>query len=131
VAIAAMVVMFVQDVIERPVSYTSGPADFKALRKKLIAQLDAAPGKQLVLVRYSPEHNPYMDFVVNGADFEEAHTLWARAMGAEADRSLIEYFHDRRIWSMDGDDTVPKLKCLSNCSDTVPATLSEATRWMQ
>ena len=61
-----------QDVIERPVSYTSGPASFKALRKSLIAQLEAAPGKQLVLVHYSAEHNPYMDFVVNGADFEQA-----------------------------------------------------------
>src|SRR3984957_15058610 len=33
VAMAAMVVLFVQDVIERPPSYTSGPASFKALRK--------------------------------------------------------------------------------------------------
>jgi hypothetical protein len=128
VAMLALVVLFVKDVIERPPSYTSGPADFKALRRNLIAQLDAAPGKQLVLVRYSPAHNPYMDFVVNGADFENAHILWARAMGAEADRGVIDYFHDRRIWTMEGDDPHPLLKCMSNCADTAPATLSQATR---
>jgi len=129
VAIGMLVVSFVQDVIERPISYTSGPAPFKALRRRLIAQLDAAPGKQLVLVRYSAEHNPYMDFVVNGADFEQAHILWARAMGAKADRSVIDYFHDRRIWTMDGDDDNPQLKCLTKCSDVNPAALSQTTSY--
>ena len=129
VAVSALVVLFVQDVIERPASYTSGPASFKALRKSLIAQLDAAPGKQLVLVRYSAEHNPYMDFVVNGADFDQERILWARAMGADADRSVMDYFHDRRIWSLDGDATDPQLKCQVNCANyhvkataTVPMT---------
>ena len=124
VAVSAMVLLFVQDVIQRPPSYTSGPADFKALRKKMIAQLDAAPGKQLVLVRYSADHNPYMDFVVNGADFEQARILWARAMGAEADRSVIDYFHDRRIWTLDGDDPNPQLKCQVHCAHGDPVTLS-------
>ncbi len=126
VAMAAMVVIFIQHVIQRPVSYTSGPAEFKALRRSLIAQLNAAPGKQLVLVHYSALHNPYMDFVVNGADFDQARILWARAMGAEADRSVIDYFHDRRIWSLEGDDPHPQLKCQVNCAGIVPATLSRA-----
>lgn len=129
VAMSAMVLLFVQDVIQRPLSYTSGPAAFKSLRRSLIAQLDAAPGKQLVLVRYSAEHNPYMDFVVNGADFDEERILWARAMGAEADRSLIDYFHDRRIWLLDGDDPTPQLKCQLHCANAGPAlssTLIEA-----
>jgi len=129
VAISAMLLLFVQNVIQRPPSYTSGPAAFKALRKNLIAQLDAAPGKQLVLVRYSAEHNPYMDFVVNGADFEQERILWARAMGAKADRSVIDYFHDRRIWVLDGDDLTPQLKCQVNCAAVDPATRSDATNY--
>ncbi len=127
VAMAAMVAIFIQNVIQRPVSYTSGPAEFKALRRSLIAQLNAAPGKQLVLVHYSALHNPYMDFVVNGADFDQARILWARAMGAEADRSVIDYFPDRRIWSLEGDDPHPQLKCQVHCAGLVPATLSHAT----
>jgi len=127
VAILAMGLLFLQDVIQRPFSYTSGPAPFKALRKSLLAQLDAAPGKQLVMVRYSAEHSPHMDFVVNGADFDHARILWARAMGAEADRSLIDYFRDRRIWTMDGDDPHPQLKCQVNCADVGPAALSHVT----
>ena len=135
VAILAMVLLFVQNVIERPPSYTSGPADFKALRKNLIEQLDAAPGKHLVLVRYSAEHNPYMDFVVNGADFEQERILWARAMGAEADRSVIDYFHDRRIWVLEGDDPHPQLKCQVRCADVgraaLPHAMNQPTNYMQ
>jgi len=116
VAILAMVLLFAQDVIQRPFSYTSGPAPFKELRKRLLAQLDAAPGKQLVLVHYSAEHSPHMDFVVNGADFEQARILWARAMGGEADRDLIDHFHDRQIWTLEGDDPHPQLKCEWNCA---------------
>ena len=127
VTMAAMVLIFIQNVIQRPPSYTSGPASFKALRRSLLAQLDAAPGKQLVLVHYSAAHNPYMDFVVNGADFEQERILWARSMGAEADRSVIDYFHDRRIWVLEGDDPTPQLKCQVNCADVGPAALSQAT----
>ena len=116
VALLAMVLLFVQNVIQKPASYSSGPPAFKALRKRLIAQLDVAPGKQLVLVRYSPEHNPYMDFVVNGAEFEQERILWARAMGADADRSVVDYFHDRRIWILDGDEANPQLQCELNCA---------------
>jgi len=48
-------------------------------------------------------------------------------MGAEADRRLIDYFHDRRVWVLDGDDPHPQLKCQVNCADVGPAALSHVT----
>ncbi len=72
-----------------------------------------------------------MDFVVNGADFEQAHILWARAMGPEADRAVFDYFHDRRIWTLDGDDADPQLKCLTKCAELGPAALSQTTNYTQ
>jgi len=126
VAMFAVVLLFIQGVIQRPPSYTSGPASFKTLRRSLIAQLEADPGKDLVLVHYTPNHNPYMDFVVNGADFDEASILWARSMGTDADRSLIDYFPDRRIWRLEGDDPKPRLKCLVRCTNAAAPTLSQS-----
>jgi hypothetical protein len=75
-------------------------------------------GKNLVLVHYSPTRNVDMNFVDNGADFEERRILWARSMDAESDRKLIGYFHDRKIWLLEMDESVPQLRCLAACNLT-------------
>ena len=46
-------------------------------------------------------------------------------MGPEADRAVFDYFHDRRIWTLDGDDADPQLKCLTKCAELGPAALSQ------
>jgi len=121
VAVLAIPLLFVTALIQKPEGYTTGDASFKALRKSLIAQLAAEPGKQLVLVHYAPSHNPYMDFVVNGAGLDDERILWARAMGDPTDEELMERFHDRHIWTMEGDAIVPELKCMSGCTQTAHA----------
>jgi hypothetical protein len=59
-----------------------------------------------------------MDFVVNGAGFDEERILWARSMDTDANRKLIDYFHDRHIWVLDGDEDFPQLKRLPENADT-------------
>jgi hypothetical protein len=111
----AVVMFFVRDVIERPRQYPSGDGPFKARRAAWIAQLKAEAGKHIVLVRYSPSHDPNIEYVANGADFDQARILWARSMGVEADRKFIDYFHDRQIWLLEGDAPPAQLPCIAHC----------------
>jgi hypothetical protein len=119
VAMLAVIMYFARDLIERPRQYPSGEAQFKSLRAGWIAQLKAEPGQHMVLVRYTSSHDPNTEYVANGADFDEERILWARSMGAEADRKLIEYFHDRQIWLLEGDAPTARLVCIAHCGNYV------------
>ena len=76
-------------------------ASFGWLRAKLRQQLEKTEGRHLVLVRYDPKHDYHQEWVYNGADFDEERVLWARSMGPESDRELVERFKGRRAWYLD------------------------------
>lgn len=61
-------------------------------------KLEALPGKHLVMVRYSDDHNIHDDWVFNAADIDSSKVVWAREISPEQDAKLLEYFHDRKIW---------------------------------
>jgi len=82
-------------------------------RQKLISELETRPGLHLVLVRYGPKHDPFREYVYNAADIDHARIVWARDMGPEQDRALLEYFHDRQIWTLDADAQPLKLERLN------------------
>jgi hypothetical protein len=71
-------------------------------------KLKALPGKHLVLVRYSDDHNIHDDWVYNGAEIDSAKVIWAREISAEQDLKLLDYFRDRKIWLVtpDTDNTL-------------------------
>jgi hypothetical protein len=52
----------------------------------------------LVIVRYDGQHDPNNEWVYNGADLADAPVLWARDMGPERNRELLNYFKDRKVW---------------------------------
>lgn len=62
------------------------------------AQLQAQPGKHLVVVRYVEPHEVSAEWVYNVADFDDAPVLWARDLGSESNRRLIETYGDRQPW---------------------------------
>jgi hypothetical protein len=78
-------------------------------RMALEAQLRSLPGPQLVLVRYSPNHDPLLDWVYNGADIDRQKVVWARDMGPETNEELLQYYSDRRVWLLEADDVPPRL----------------------
>jgi hypothetical protein len=72
-------------------------------RARMLSQLEEGGSHHLVLVRYSPRHDPSDEWVYNGADIDAAKVVWAREMDAEQNRTLLAYFKDRRAWLVEAD----------------------------
>jgi len=67
-------------------------------RVEIAHQLDAAPGKHLVIVNYSETHSVHDEWVYNGADIDGSKVVWARDLGPEQNANLMAYFKDRTVW---------------------------------
>ena len=67
-------------------------------RARMLAQLQALPGKHLVLVRFMPRCKALYEWVYNSANIDNAKIVWARDMGAARNQELIDYYHDRQVW---------------------------------
>jgi hypothetical protein len=79
--------------------FTSGPDYHQtAKRERALAQIASEPGKQLVLVKYGPKHDLFEELVYNPADIDSARVVWARSLGPQLDRALLEYYRGRKIW---------------------------------
>jgi hypothetical protein len=72
-------------------------------------QLDAAPGRQLVFVRYGPQHQ-FQEWVHNAADIDQARIVWARDLGPDENQKLLGYYPDRAAWLLEPDARPPLLR---------------------
>ena len=110
---------------ERPASEWNfqwyGPLRFGTERAEMAAALERMRGKQLVIVRYSPKHDSFNEWVYNSADIDGSKVIWAREMspgnnvnqnaGSNSDPNaeLIRYYKDRQVWLAEPDATPAKL----------------------
>jgi hypothetical protein len=83
-------------------------------RARILRQLQQQPGEQLVIVRYDAHHDINLEWVYNDADIDRAKVVWARDMGADGNRELLNYFHDRSVWVVEGDSSAPQLENYAN-----------------
>src|SRR5579883_1547736 len=78
-------------------------------RIQVARRLAELPGKQLVFVRYWPQHIFQDEWVYNAADIDTAKIVWARDLGAQEDQKLQRYYPDRTVWLLEPDARPPKL----------------------
>jgi hypothetical protein len=79
-------------------------------RVAVTKQLLATPGKHLIIVRYSDDHNIHDEWVYNGADIDGSKVIWARELDPEQNAKLFAYFKDRQIWLVEPDIDNTELK---------------------
>jgi hypothetical protein len=61
--------------------------------------IEAKPGKQLVIVRYGPDHLWENDWINNGYDIANQHAIWARdTEPGESNVPLLCAYRDRQVW---------------------------------
>jgi hypothetical protein len=77
---------------------------------KLVATLEAIPGPHLVIVKYGADHNVDRDWIYNEPDIDRARIVWARDMGSEQNKELLNYFPQRHAWLIHGDEEQPRLE---------------------
>jgi hypothetical protein len=78
-------------------------------RLVILNKLLHTPGKHLILVRYSNEHNIHDEWVFNGADIDGSKVIWARDLDEEQNAKLFAYYKDRHIWLVEPDIDNTKL----------------------
>lgn len=83
--------------------------DWSLRRAELDKWLEQQSGPQLVFVRYSIHHNVFFEWVYNHADLVHSHVIWARDLGTEHDKELLNEFPTRTAWVVDADDDEPQL----------------------
>jgi hypothetical protein len=71
-------------------------------------QLETAPGRQLVFVRYGPQHR-FQEWVHNPADIDGSSIVWARDLGPDENLKLLHYYPDRTAWLLQPDARPPRL----------------------
>jgi hypothetical protein len=77
-------------------------------RMAIDQRLAQAPGKQLVFVRYGPQHM-FREWVHNAADIDSAPVVWALDLGADEDQKLERYYPERSVWLVEPDARPPRL----------------------
>jgi hypothetical protein len=71
-------------------------------------ELARQPGKQLVFVRYGPQH-VFTEWVYNSAEIDTQRVVWARDLGLAEDEILRRYYPERTAWLLEADAQPLKL----------------------
>jgi hypothetical protein len=78
-------------------------------RANLEKWLEQQSTPQLVFVRYWPNHNINFEWVYNHPDIMHSHVMWARDLGTEHNKLLLNLVPDRKVWLIEADRRHPQL----------------------
>lgn len=97
--------------------------DWSQRRADLDRWLEQQSSLQLVFVHYSSRHNVESEWVYSHADLVHSHVIWARDLGAEHDKLLLQQMPNRTVWLVEADTQEPQLVPYSNAArpaETLP-----------
>jgi hypothetical protein len=94
---------------------------WKGERARILQKLESVPGKQLVIVRYEPDHDVHQEWVYNAADIDSSRIVWVREIPGQDLSPLLGYYHDRKIWLLEADETPPELEPYAEMPGNAPA----------
>jgi hypothetical protein len=81
-----------------PPNWASQTADIPGYRD-ITRVMEAKAGKQVVMVRYRPDHFWGYSWINNGYDIPTEHVIWARdTEPGESNAPLVCAFQDRKVW---------------------------------
>jgi hypothetical protein len=78
-------------------------------RRYVAEKLAQLPGKQLVFVRYSPEH-VFAEWVHNDAQIDTSRVVLAHDLGVIENQELLRYYPERESWLLEPDENPPVLR---------------------
>lgn len=81
----------------------AGPDNAGLARARIVDELEREPGRQLVIVRYSDNHNWFDEWVYNSPDIDNSKVIWAREMDGASNLELIHYYQNRKVWLVQPD----------------------------
>lgn len=90
-------------------TWYGGTKPFAAARAHVLQKLEDQSGPQLAIIRYSPSHEVFDDWVYNSADIDNSKVVWAREMDPASNCELVRYFKDRKVWLVEPDLKPPRL----------------------
>ncbi len=99
--------------------------DWSLDRANMEKWLEQQPKPQLVFVRYSPYHNINFEWVYNHADIMHSRVIWARDLGVEHNKLLLNLLPDRSVWLLEADRRNPQL---IPYADATPALTQPSTK---
>jgi hypothetical protein len=105
-AIAALI-LFLGKTITQDNSFAS-----HVQRARLLKRLKHDEAQHLILVSYGRVRSGQRHWVYNQANIDKAKVVWAHQMDTVENCKLVQYFNQRRIWSLELDEvpSIPKLK---------------------
>jgi hypothetical protein len=120
-ALAVFVLLFFAGTVLDAVRGTreAGHPQFAARRQEMLRRLESMPGRQLVIVRYRPDHDVHEEWVFNHADIDGSAVVWARDMGDAGNRELLDYYRGRRVWLLEPDGPHPSLQALPRAAHSM------------
>jgi len=96
-----------------PKTWCSPEAEVRG-RAKVQAMFAKESENILAIVRYRRPHDPWNEWVYNGADIDGSKVVWARDMGSEKNQELLEYFKNRQVWLVEPDGNPPRVSAYSD-----------------
>jgi len=70
-------------------------------KARVLETLEKIGGRHLVIVKLKNNPNDFLQWIYNAADIDASQVVWARDLGPERDRALVEYFRGRSVWLVD------------------------------